>query len=77
MRIGIIGAGALGSVIGGTLAEAGNDVLLVNRNRAHVDTIDRCRRRHILAAPAGNVDDRERCSHAPKVRQEDQFAIRA
>lgn len=41
MRIGIIGAGALGSVIGGTLAEAGNDVLLVNRNRSHVDAINR------------------------------------
>ena len=41
MRIGIIGAGALGSVIGGSLAEAGNDVLLVNRNRAHVDAINR------------------------------------
>jgi glycerol-3-phosphate dehydrogenase len=47
VRIGIIGAGALGSVIGGTLAEAGNDVLLVNHNRAYVDTINRCRRRHI------------------------------
>ena len=41
MRIGIIGAGALGSVIGGSLAEADNDVLLVNRNRAHVDAINR------------------------------------
>ena len=41
MRIGIIGAGALGSVIGGMLAEAGNDVLLVNRNRSHVDAINR------------------------------------
>lgn len=40
MRVGIIGAGALGSVIGGSLAEAGNDVLLVNRNRAHVDAIN-------------------------------------
>jgi 2-dehydropantoate 2-reductase len=41
VRVGIIGAGALGSVIGGSLAEAGNDVLLVNRNRAHVDAINR------------------------------------
>jgi len=41
VRIGIIGAGALGSVIGGSLAEAGNDVLLVNRNHAHVDAINR------------------------------------
>jgi 2-dehydropantoate 2-reductase len=41
VRIGIIGAGALGSVIGGSLAEAGNNVLLVNRNRAHVDAINR------------------------------------
>jgi 2-dehydropantoate 2-reductase len=41
VRIGIIGAGALGSVIGGTLAEAGNDVLLVNRNRSLVEAINR------------------------------------
>jgi len=41
MRIGIVGAGALGSVIGGTLAEAGNDVLLVNRNHSFVETINR------------------------------------
>jgi 2-dehydropantoate 2-reductase len=41
VRIGILGAGALGSVIGGTLAEAGNDVLLVNRNRSHVEAINR------------------------------------
>lgn len=39
MRICILGAGALGSAIGGTLAEAGHDVTLVNRNPAHVDAI--------------------------------------
>jgi ketopantoate reductase len=47
VRIGIVGAGALGSVIGGMLAEAGNDVLLVNQNRAHVDAINWCRRHQI------------------------------
>jgi 2-dehydropantoate 2-reductase len=41
VKIGIIGAGGLGSVIGGTLAEAGNDILLVNRNRSHVEAINR------------------------------------
>ena len=39
MRICILGAGALGSAIGGTLAEAGHAVTLVNRNRGHVDAI--------------------------------------
>jgi len=39
VRICILGAGALGSAIGGTLAEAGHDVTLVNRNREHVDAI--------------------------------------
>lgn len=39
MRVGILGAGALGSAIGGTLAEAGHDVTLINRNRAHIDAI--------------------------------------
>jgi 2-dehydropantoate 2-reductase len=42
VKIGIIGAGALGSAIGGTLAEGGHDVLLVNRDRTHVDAINRC-----------------------------------
>lgn len=39
MRICILGAGALGSAIGGTLAEAGHAVTLVNRNHAHVEAI--------------------------------------
>jgi 2-dehydropantoate 2-reductase len=41
VKVGIIGAGALGSAIGGTLAEAGQDVLLVNRDRTHVEAINR------------------------------------
>jgi 2-dehydropantoate 2-reductase len=41
VKVGIIGAGALGSAIGGTLAESGQDVLLVNRNHSLVDAINR------------------------------------
>ncbi|MBC8158580.1 MAG: ketopantoate reductase family protein [Alphaproteobacteria bacterium] len=41
MKTYIIGAGALGSTIGGALAEAGVDVTLITRNRAHVDAIVR------------------------------------
>jgi 2-dehydropantoate 2-reductase len=37
----VIGAGSLGSAIGGTLALAGHDVVLVTRNRAHVEAINR------------------------------------
>lgn len=40
MRIAVLGAGALGCAIGGTLAEAGNEVVLITRNRAHVDAIN-------------------------------------
>ncbi|MGL4810221.1 MAG: ketopantoate reductase family protein [Beijerinckiaceae bacterium] len=40
MRIGIVGAGSLGSAIGGALAAGGHDVVLINRNRAHVDAIN-------------------------------------
>jgi len=36
----VIGAGSLGSAVGGTLAVAGNDVVLVSRNREHVDAIN-------------------------------------
>lgn len=39
MRICILGAGALGSVFGGLLAEAGHDVTLINRNAAHIAAI--------------------------------------
>ncbi len=39
MLICVIGAGSLGSAIGGTLATAGHDVTLVTRNRAHVEAI--------------------------------------
>lgn len=39
MRICVLGAGALGSALGGTLAEAGHEVTLLTRNRAHVEAI--------------------------------------
>lgn len=39
MQICILGAGSLGSVIGGTLAEAGHDVTLITRNRGHVEAV--------------------------------------
>jgi len=40
MKIAVIGAGAMGSVIGGLLAKAGNDVTLVDVWREAVDTIN-------------------------------------
>lgn len=39
MKIAVLGAGALGCAIGGTLAADGHEVALINRNRAHVDAI--------------------------------------
>lgn len=39
MKIAVLGAGALGCAIGGSLAEAGNDVVLINRNLDHVQAI--------------------------------------
>lgn len=40
MKFAILGAGALGSAIGGVLTEAGHAVWLVTRNQAHVDAIN-------------------------------------
>ncbi len=40
MKISIIGAGAMGSLFGGKLAAAGNDVVLYDINKAHVDAIN-------------------------------------
>lgn len=39
MRICILGAGALGSAFGGTLATHGHQVTLINRNQAHVEAM--------------------------------------
>jgi len=41
MKICFLGAGSLGSAIGGALAEGGADVTLINTSRAHVDAINR------------------------------------
>ena len=40
MKIAILGAGALGSVIGGLMAEQGIDVSLLDVNQAHIDAIN-------------------------------------
>jgi 2-dehydropantoate 2-reductase len=40
MKIAILGAGSLGCAIGGVLAEAGNDVWLINRNDKLVDVLN-------------------------------------
>lgn len=40
MKIAVLGAGALGCSIGGTLARAGHEVTLINRNRAQVAAIN-------------------------------------
>jgi 2-dehydropantoate 2-reductase len=41
MKIGIVGAGAMGSLFGGRLARAGQDVLLYDIYREHVEAIRR------------------------------------
>lgn len=41
MRIAILGAGSLGSVIGGRLAQAGHAVTLINRSEAYVEAVTR------------------------------------
>jgi len=41
LRIGVMGAGAIGSLFGGLLAESGLDVTLVTRRVEHVDAVNR------------------------------------
>ena len=41
MRIGIIGAGAIGSVVGGLLTKAGRDVTLIDQWPGHVEVMRR------------------------------------
>ena len=40
MKICVVGAGALGSTIGGVLTEGGNDVWLIDSYQAHVDAMN-------------------------------------
>lgn len=40
MNVCVVGAGSLGSAIGGLLALAGNRVTLITRNQAHVDAVN-------------------------------------
>lgn len=42
MKIAILGAGAMGSLYGGLLAEGGNEVWLIDVWQAHVDRINQC-----------------------------------
>lgn len=39
MRIGIMGAGGIGSVIGGLLSEGGHDITLIDRWREQIEKI--------------------------------------
>ena len=41
MRIGIVGAGGVGSVVGGLLSHGGHDVTLVDQWPEHIDKIKR------------------------------------
>ena len=52
MKICILGAGALGCAIGGTLTEAGHEVWLVNRDAKHVEVMQRAG----LTMRTGGVD---------------------
>ena len=40
MKFAVLGAGSLGSALGGVLTEAGHEVWLITRNQAHVDAIN-------------------------------------
>jgi 2-dehydropantoate 2-reductase len=52
MKFAILGAGALGSAMGGVLSEAGHGVWLITRNAAHVDAINQ----HGLTLRTAGVD---------------------
>jgi 2-dehydropantoate 2-reductase len=55
MKICIVGAGALGSTIGGTLARGGADVRLIDPFQKHVDAINQDGRRMLEAGVEANV----------------------
>src|SRR6266404_4815712 len=69
MRIGIIGAGAIGSVVGGMLTKAGHDVTLIDQWPDHVEAMKKVGLRlsgtcgeHLFSVRVGNAAGRERCA---------------
>jgi 2-dehydropantoate 2-reductase len=65
MKIAILGAGSLGCSIGGVLAEAGNDVWLINRNPKLVEVLNR----NGLTLRDGGVDRVVRVQAATSAQQ--------
>src|SRR6185436_19736297 len=65
MRIAVLGAGAMGSVIGGLLAKAGNDVTLIDVWKQAVDAIN---------ANGLRIEDKAGSVETIKVRATDQPA---
>jgi 2-dehydropantoate 2-reductase len=65
MKIAILGAGSLGCSIGGVLAEAGNDVWLINRNAKLVEVLNR----NGLTLRDGGVDRVVRVQAATSAQQ--------
>lgn len=41
MRIALLGAGSIGTIIGALMSRGGEDIVLVNTNQAHVDALNR------------------------------------
>lgn len=64
MKIAVLGAGALGCAIGGTLAQAGHPVVLINRNLGHVETINARGLR--MRGPAGVTTVKVRAAASPE-----------
>jgi 2-dehydropantoate 2-reductase len=42
MRIALLGAGSIGTIMGALLCQSGQDVVLVDNFKAHVDTLNQC-----------------------------------
>jgi glycerol-3-phosphate dehydrogenase len=66
MRICFVGAGALGSTIGGTLARGGTEVWLIDPFQAHVDAIN-ARGLRMLEGDAETVVKISACTSASQV----------
>ncbi|HET7342471.1 MAG TPA: 2-dehydropantoate 2-reductase [Methylomirabilota bacterium] len=67
MRIGIVGAGAIGSVVGGMLTKAGRDVTLIDQWPEHVETMKRDGLR--LSGTCGDHVVRVKAIHVHELQQ--------
>lgn len=73
MKIVVLGAGAMGSLYGGYLQKAGNDVTLIDVNKAHVDAVNE--KGLVIESSSGSETIRIKAAAAADVKEIPELVI--